>query len=449
MKQRQRGWVLKSLCWMIGLAALALAAVFGINATDEELSDLAKKAMAVPPAPPLGPDNGYADFLALDSASLDDQLKRVCSIEPSCLKHVADNPHLVQLSIQAKDFAARYLTMRGKPLFVDLHDTNGPDDLIPGYGNMIWGQGRSLIIAANLANQGKLEAAVAELEVENAFHRRVASGARSLLVKVVALSCLNNDALFASELARVPGRQSAALLGRLKAIVRPLADAESDMRKVVELERALMISWMRTRNFVRLSDEHYRVFSSYNNRSESRPWWDPVAPYLYRPHQSVNRYAAQIEILLRVAAMPPKDFAAGAAAAEAEAKALLPRGLARELVNPVGTNHPLLAVTPAAFGDSNLITPYIGRAHVTQALYTLVTLQIALRQAGVAGPSAIERALDGPLFKAHPDPFTGQPMLFDAKTRTIGFDPPVRVSAAIGLVRERYGRIAVELAVKN
>ncbi|MCW5605968.1 MAG: hypothetical protein KIT18_15610, partial [Burkholderiales bacterium] len=139
-------------------------------------------------------------------------------------------------------------------------------------------------------------------------------------------------------------------------------------------------------------------------------------------------------------ARPEEPFDDAAKRARAEAAALAPRGFLSMLVNPVGRNHPPLP------DDST--TSYIARAHVTQAIYTLVALQIKLREAGATDLFAIGQALDGPLFKAHPDPFTGKPMRFDARTRTIGFDAlPIMVGRSMSQLRDHYGRVAVELAM--
>jgi hypothetical protein len=451
MARFQRRFVLKVVSWMIGLVVLALATIFGINATDEELTDLAKKAMVIPPVPPASPENGYTDFLALEGASIDERLRRLCRPETDqCLKYAADNPDLVQLSARDDEFGALYRTMRRKPQFVDLSDPKSPDDPLPAFQNLFQAQRRSLVFAAGMANKGWLESAIAELEAENAFHRRMAAGSRRLITRMIAFNLLHRDALFTSELARIRGERATALLARLKMIVRPLTDAEIDMRRPLDFERAQSMSWMQTRGNVRLSDNYYKAVKEIYGINKSRPWWDPAAPYLYRPHQSVNLYAAQTEVLFRVTSAPSKDFSLAQEAARAQARALAPPAMVSWLINPVGRAHPYIGLGELR-DDEKLtpnLTPYIGRAHVTQALNSLVALQIELRMAGVSSLPAIGRALDGPLFAAHPEPFTGKPMRFDAKTRTIGFYSPVDLlGGALMSLEQRYGRAAVELAI--
>ena len=175
--------VLKVLGWIVGLAILAIVAVVGINATDEELSATARKFMAETPHPvPAGEKNGYTDFLALDASEFDQRLRQSCGAQDlsGCLKYAAGNPDVVKLAGRNDGFSARYRAMRAKPEFVEDYKVLGPDDYIPAYGVIIWGQGRVQLVAASWSSRGDLNAAITELEIENAFHRRAAAGAQSL-----------------------------------------------------------------------------------------------------------------------------------------------------------------------------------------------------------------------------------------------------------------------------
>jgi hypothetical protein len=448
MTRQQGGFMLRSVAWILGLSILAVAAVFGINATDEELSEAARKAMVLPPVPKASPRNGYTDFLAIRSEMIDDRFRLPCKPMDRCLQHAADNPELVALSVRPDEFLERYRAMRAKPEFVDLEDPQTPDDPLPPYQALFRGQTRSLMIAGSGAMRRDLHGAVSELEAENRFHRRIAAGARSLITKMVALSVLNRDAAFASELARIPEAPE-PLLARLKTIVRPLTETELDVRKSLTVDRAYKIAWMQTRRFVRLPDHYYESLKALHGRDERRPLWEPVAPYLYRPRQTVNLLAAQSDILLAVGDLPPTEYVSAAQSAVARATALAPETIAAALVNPVGNGHPYASVIPGMSGNADDITPYFGRAHVTQGLYSAVSLQIALRQAGIMSAVAVGEALDGPIFKAYLDPFTGKPMRFDEKTRTVGFESPVGSGGVVDAMRERYGRVAVELAIAD
>src|SRR5690349_20956010 len=233
MRRNQRGFVLRTMSWIAGLAILAIAAVFGINATDEELSPAARKLLAeTPRATPAG-ENGYDDFLALDTSGFDKRLRRSCGAVDltGCLKFAAENPDVVKMAGNEDEFTARYRAMRARPQFVEAYKRYGsPDDSAPSYVPLIWGQGRAQLVAASRAIRGDLSAAIAELEIENAFHRRAAAGAQSLYMRTVMIAVLSRDAYFASELARLPAVRPRELK-RLRAIVRPLTGSELEMRK--------------------------------------------------------------------------------------------------------------------------------------------------------------------------------------------------------------------------
>jgi len=448
---------MKGLAWAAGVPILLIvpfvAVIFGINATDEPLTEAGRKALVMPPVPPAMPDDAYEDLLALQSVAFDPRLNRVCSpAEGSCLKYAADHPDIVRLNEQEDAFAVGYRRMRARAMFQDRREADAvATDRVLSYTPLTWGQQRALLRAASLANRGKLAAAIAELEAENAFHRRVAAGSRRLVTKMIALVMLTRDTLFASELALLHGDHIPSLLPRLKAIARPLSGAESGMGKVIEFERAQEAILMQSREVAR--NVLHNVYHSPAEDSSAHGVVHALgtighgtlfalAPYLYRPQQSINRHAAQTALLRPLVTLSAADFVSAAIAAEAESDALAPLNLTNLLVNPVGW---------FVGADIRKWTPYIGRVHAAQALHSLVALQIALREAGMTRMKAIERAAGGAVFHAHPDPFFGKPMRFDPGTRTVGLDIPDHFMSAGELqsLRKRYGRVAIELFAED
>jgi hypothetical protein len=84
--------------------------------------------------------------------------------------------------------------------------------------------------------------------------------------------------------------------------------------------------------------------------------------------------------------------------------------------------------------------------HAFAGVQRLVHLQVMLRATGISKPEEVLAALAGPLGRSHLDPFTGKPMRFDARTRTIGFDTqPKYISGPARALVERYGRMALPL----
>jgi hypothetical protein len=288
-------------------------------------------------------------------------------------------------------------------------------------------------------NAGDRAGALAELERDAAFHRRVARSATALLDKMVAFAILDRIALLGAEMARRAPRGETQFWRRLDALLAPPAREELDVVPAHRLAAAQAIDWMQTRRYARLADATYDSYAQWAPESAALlRRWGALAPWFYRPHQSVNWYAARCNAYLAVAERPAVEFARAVAAADARAAALDPGPFKRAIVNPVGWTHLVLTQGCDAV--------YIGRAHTRTGVQALAHLVARLRAAGISKPADVAAALDGPLGAAHADPFTGKPMRFDGHDGTVGFD--VEQSYLTGVARniaERYRRMALPL----
>ena len=457
---------------LIALLGLALAAWLGINATDQELSGEAKALMTVPPPPEPSQENGYLESLALGApggvstyefalrrlrvlntaqaersadaladlayAKIDARVPDCRPAESSCLKAAAGHPQLLELIESHRVFLARYRAMREKSEFIDLMEVASPDDEYPSYWELFQGQRLSFLVAAVRFNAADRAGALAELEKENAFHRRMAVGSRTLLVKMLSYAALERDALFAADMARqMPPKRDAALWRRLETLVRAPTKDELDVVPNLRVTFAQDMRWMQTRRYVRLSDSYYALSERVSpGELGTRPWWDPVAPYLYRPNHSLNLYAAKVKIRLTVAEHPSKDYYRATKEAGDRVKILDPGMLGSMIVNPIGRRHPNLQA-----GEID----YICRMHGHSGVLTLVRLQSKLRASGISTPEAVREVLASPLGSSHADPFTGEPMRFDAENRTIGFATEVKCISGASRALIRDGRIALPL----
>ena len=91
-------------------------------------------------------------------------------------------------------------------------------------------------------------------------------------------------------------------------------------------------------------------------------------------------------------------------------------------------------------------TDYVIRMHGRAGVQSLAQLVVKLRAAGVSKPDDVAAALAGAIGQAHPDPFTGQPMRFDAGDGTVGFDALNKhLSGVARPLRDRYRRMALPL----
>ena len=461
--------MLRTLARGVGWTALAVALLFaawvGINATDEDLSPEARAMMALPPPPEPSERNGYLDFLALGAVAnaptyeiglsrlrelnegktsrfpippvkIDARIPLCRPAESPCLDDAAAHPGLQALIEGQSPFVERYRAMREKPEFIELLVPPSPDTELPGYKELFDGSRLSLLAAAIRFNAGEREGAIREVERESSFHRRVAVGSRLLIQKMVACALMDRDALFIVEMSRkIPARNS--IWPRIEALVRE-SQEEYDFIPVLNAEFAHTIESMKTRRYVRLSDAYYEVAQYVPGARTTRPWWDPVAPFLYRPHHSVNLFAARGQVMLELAKSPASEFFKSRELAATKLGALEPGVLAAAVLNPVGSDHELL--------KNYMMADYVARLHVCRGVQTLARLIVSMRATGISKPDELAAALAGPLGRAHPDPFTGKPMRLDPKAGTVGFDTVFEVKIASGAVRpllERYGRLAL------
>jgi hypothetical protein len=452
--------LLKGLGGLLIVVALIVAAIFAINATDQPLSEQARAAMRVAPPPEPARDNGFIDMLALaapadaptfetgvgqlellrkqalspdegylKTVNLDAVLPKCQLGDGSCLDAASRSPRLREVIEEHETLLRRYRAMRERPVFIELMDPDSPDDELASYLSAFQAQRLAFFDAALRFAAGERPAAARELEREFLFWSRVARDSRSLLSKMLAVAGLDRTLLFTADLARKMPRSDAALWRRLEAMLQPPTAAELDITEPARQEIARQVRWMQTRRFVRMSDRMYKLSSDLDGVARSRPWWDAVTPYLYRPNQNVNLYAAQTAIVSGITAYPATEFHAAHRSLLERARALEPAPWHRLFFSPIGAWYFLLGFYD--FAD------YLGRLHGHAAVHNLVHLQLRLRAAGITRPAEVARALDGPLGRAYPYPFTGKPVNFDPKRSTLGFElEPKYVSGAPrGLMR--------------
>lgn len=456
-----------------GVALVAVGAVLGVNAIDEDLSAQAKALLVIPQPSAASERNGYVDLLGLgapegetpyaaglkvlDALRAQDQPGfkatpqwesafklgalqihkdkeleglRCRPAQGSCLEYAAGKPELAKLIARHDALLGRYRAMREKPEYAELYYPTRWDSVGPaGIPSLL--QRLVVLSIAAKANAGDLEGAVRELELENAFHRKVAAGSARIGHKMGAVSSLQLDALVVSDLVRTKAGAIAPFLPRLEGLVRPLSAAEADMTNVLRMDAAVWASWLQK------SDAVAPLLTDLDRR-----WWHTLVPLFYRPGETVNLYAAQSALRRKVADLPAPRYFKAVDESMRAALALAPHGPANYLVNPIGRG----ALDVFAEGGAFNVIPYIARVHDTQGLYALVALQLQLRGTGAATPEAIAAALGGPLGAARPDPYTGKPMTYDPETSSLGFESQNKSGLVAQELKKRFsGRVAIAL----
>ncbi|MCE9639509.1 MAG: hypothetical protein K8S22_05060 [Betaproteobacteria bacterium] len=466
MARSLQGSILKVLLWALVALAIAVGAVLGVNAIDDDLSAEATALMVMPQPPAPSERNGYVDSLGLGAAEgespytvglkvlaalkaqdqpgfkaspvwqatidlhnvqIDKEVVACKPAEMSCLELTAGKPESARLVAKYDGLLARYRAMRAKPEFVELYyPARFQSTVLAGMSPR-----RLMLYSITVkASAGDLEGAVRELELENAFHRKMAAANTTLLQKMISVSFLQQDALFISDLVRTKFESMAPFLPRLEALMRPLSAEEANMANVLRLDATVTA-------FILYNQANAPFFLPVE-----RPWWHSMAPLLYRPAETVNLYAAQNALLRTIAGVPAPQYFKAADEAARKARALAPQGPANYLVNPVGRGSMAYDNKDESFNSIG----YMARIHDTQGLYALVAVQLRLRAAGTATPAAIAAALAGPLGAARPDPYTEKPMSYDPKTNSLGFESQNDSGVIIQELKKRHsGKVAVAL----
>lgn len=456
---------LKALAWVAAIAVFAAIAVplavVAVNAWDEELSAQAKALAAPPQALPAAGDNAYVLFLGLDAPAAADQrewgLKVLESLrardaspagsdkaaaprsEPlidakvagwcnpaarSCMAAVpTDAVDLLQKHALALE---RYRTMQAQPRYLELYVPDRPESAHPSYAQLMAGQAVSLLAAAVAARAGNLRAALDGLEREIAFHRRMAAGSRTLLGKMVANGLLARDLLFLSDLMREQRDALMSHYDRIAILLRPLSAAERSLAAAHRADSALLVRYLLTIDRESIARD-----------AGSSAWWRSFAAVGYQRNATANLVAQQLQEILAVDAASADRYGQAAAAyRDRLSQAGQAAGL-RGFVNPTGR----ILVQAGAPDRSD----YTARMHDLSALFVLIGLQRALYAAGKLAPEAVAGVLTDPAFAAFRNPYTGEPMAYDAQSSTLSFVPAGGAAWAMELRKRWNGRAAVAL----
>jgi len=471
----RRGW-LRMAAWIVllplAIVVVVAAGLMAYVSFDEEITPETRAMMVRAPAGKVDDRNGYVDFLAMGApegqdlaawgrkaaqafmaqedpgfartaewkASTRSHLRPTrdaagwCAPEKQdCLALAAAKREALAPTLQAAtnaELLRRYRIARGKPEFTDLPVSNL---LAEGPAHSMLAQAAAMVrldIALRTAG-GDLEGAVAELELEAAFHRRILDGGRSLAITVVGASLLSRDLLLASELLRGGGEALAPFKARLLA----LAEAPISTRSV---ETAMRTEAAASMDFVsRMRDRPEVLAAAMEPLVPS--YASGLAVRYMRQGQTMNTLAGLLRLDIAVAGVPATGFAAAAKAALEHRKALFEQPWHAELSNPVGYEIVRLVVPASA------MAPQVSRIHDLEGLRRMVHLQARAASDGIADEAGIAALVAAEAAKGVVVPYTGKPFAFDAATRRLSFETPGTSVVVYELKKRNEGRIAITL----
>lgn len=329
---------------------------------------------------------------------------------------------------------ARYRKARDGVTFTDLYIGANPAADMPGYSALTAGALLSLAENSLQLHAGNLEAVVAELEREVAFHRRMIADGRSVITVLSGSNMLARDLLIISELLRSGGERFAPLRVRLSALTRPQVGVGA-LRPAFRLTAHEVVTFgHRIRAILR--DNGGWMWSGDDPGNNMSPLQNWALSRMARPNATANLVAAVMTAQASIADTQAAQFDHEIGVIRSAEQKLLERPWYAELSNPVGKGFAEVAVIN--FGT------YAARMHDLQALERMVDLQMKLAVRGINETAAIAAFVAGEGAKSHPDPYTGKAFAFDPEKRMLSFESRAKGRWGDEL-KKRYGRAGIAL----
>lgn len=472
-------FTLKAVLSIAALAVLGFLALVLINAFDEDLSADAQALLAPPEMGKIEDDNGFVAFLGIVAPKVQDQMawgrkaaaayaaqaepgfvesaewkettrahisqsggggapKPWCTPEArDCLAEAKRDGAAVAKWLEAEDnalFLARYRKAREGASFQDVYIGPSVVAKLPSYWALTHG---ALLVQADLALKlaaGDVEAAVAELEREVAFHRRIIAGSQTVLAVMIGNRLLTRDLLTISELVRGDAGRIAPYRARLSALARPQSSAAA-LERGFRLEAHTWVHFGRSIRTILRDNRGWMLLPDVTTIDAS-PVTNWALSLLALPNQTANLVAALAKLEASTISVPPEQFDAKAREAAAAKAALRSGPWYSKLRNLVGTENIADGI--------DLATPIV-RMHDLQALERMTSLQIALAERGITDPAAVAAFVTGEGAKSFADPYTGKPFAFDPTKRLLSFEPRDKTGNIAKQLKKRFGRPGILL----
>jgi hypothetical protein len=442
------------------------------NAFDEDLSAEAKALLAPPPMGKMEDQNGFIAFLGMVAPKGQDQMAwgrksaaaytaqaqpgftrtaewkeitrphikvpvvtKWCRPEVrDCLAEAKTDGDALAKRLAEGDNAellARYRKVREAPGFSDLYMGALTMDSPSAYSALRAGASLAFADIAAKAGAGDLDEAVAELEREVTFHRRIITGGRTLVTVLTGETMLAHDLLMISELLRSGGEQIVPYHGRLRDLIRPQISA-AVIQPAFRLMAHEKVNWAKGwRMFLRDSGSLLAL------THDARPLENWIMSLFIRPNETANVVAAIMTAEAAIAGVPAARFNHEAAAIRKANSVLLERPWYAEGRNPVGKD-----VAELVIGQ---LADYAARMHDLQALERVVDLQATLAGSGITDPAAIAGFVAGEGAKSHTDPYTGKAFSFDPEKRLLSFETSTKGRWSGDLKKRHGGKAAIAL----
>jgi hypothetical protein len=294
----------------------------------------------------------------------------------------------------------RYRALPVTPQYVNLLS---PDPLVPllQWSGLIDGKRLFLTRLALQLDSGDVDGAIDGIATDTRRWRNILALRHLLLVdKMIAVAQLRLDLLFASELLRTKPTLEAAQYDALNSALSPLMPVERSMRGPAE-------AGIRIEGFALLKSKYYK-------NSLSPPHSDFLDYVLYVPFKIGSQPVATLNLFYK---------ANEKMAAESEMACTSYPGFTDGLYKTLDIHPPDFLYNPNGrlhVGmDLSFYADYFARICDVQGMQRLVALQLNIRREAL-GDDQIP-AYIGQAGSRYADPYSGQPMQWDAKSHGLSF----------------------------
>lgn len=444
------------LLGLLVLIGVPLVALIAINAFDESLTPQA--ARYGEPRPPAVPDaeNGYYALLAIAAGDGEDgaayamawvaearsaaqenrmelrpEVKRakrpdLCdATQTSCLAVAVGKAAEVASQLDAyQEDLSRYeklITFRHYEEVLDY-----PLRVVtqfPPYGEIVKAQRAYVLRAALAAAAGDLEGAVAAIERDIAFQRVMLRGARTVLGKVLACTNYWRDLAFVADLLQSRPAELAPLRARLQDMMKPIDPAALQVSSAIETEFAFSKQLLKNPVAAQPGDRgaagseqlFYQLF--------------------YKPNATINREVERFSAMAAAASMPVNQ---GSAELTRILQSESQMRLRDYFDNPAGNLLRRWAMPEDGSDAYNRL-----RLYDLDAYNRLLALRVEMMVEGTTADTAGTFVAKSDA-RFH-DPYTGQPMAWDARAKRLGFQAKSRTVAGRKLFNTDRGWVYLQL----
>ncbi len=263
---------------------------------------------------------------------------------------------------------------------------------MPSFAPIRSAQKMKLLNLAVIAGRGETAKALAGLREDAEFWRFVSRRSSTLISKLISFANLHTDLRFAAELGA--SRQlNASEMQIVQEILRPFAGGEASLIRALRGEARYVLDGM-----------------EFSFRQESKPW--SPNNLLFKPQSTRNRMFADYQDFIRLAGLPPQEFARNMRRQEADKTKVRRIGLPL-LYNPAGE---FLAV----IGQSTpCIREFIEKGHNLEGLRRLACIKVLAHRQNIP-PEGMQRFLAAHALDLG-NPYTGKAMTWDAIKGSVSF----------------------------